>query len=133
MGPSDILAQAEDQDRGRWFGLLHPVTGAPVGIDLLIAGPDSRRQAEALALMTDELAEAADDTGRVRGVDRAEVHRRFIARCVLDWKASEGGEAVKFSHAAILRLLAVAWVKAQADGFAGSRMVYFEDASDAAA
>lgn len=133
MGPSDILAQSEDQDRGKWFPLLHPVTGKPVGIDLLVAGPDSRRAGEAMALMTDDLAEAADDRGRVKGADRETIYRRMLARCVLDWRAEEAGEPVRFSHDAILRLLAVAWVKAQADSFAAARSVYFAGGTDAAA
>lgn len=65
MELNDILSGAEDQNRGRWFELLHPVTGAATGVRLLVAGPDSRVQAEALALMTDDLSEAADDQGRV--------------------------------------------------------------------
>ena len=132
MGPSDILAQAEDQNRGKWFPLLHPVTGAATGISFLVAGPDSRVAAEALALMTDDLAEAADENGRVRGKDRAAIHAKMLARCILDWKAEEGGEPVPFSFAAVLRLLAVGWVKAQADTFAGARSVHF-GGDDAAA
>lgn len=125
MGPSDILAQAEDQNRGKWFPLLHPVTGKPVAISFLVAGPDSRVAAEALALMTDDLAEAAGDDGRVRGADRAVIHAKMLARCVLDWKAEEGGKAVPFSFAALVRLLAVGWVKAQLDTFAAARSVHF--------
>lgn len=132
MGPSDILAQAEDQNRGKWFPLLHPVTGAPTGIAFLVAGPDSRVAAEALALMTDDLAEAADNDGRVPGADRAVIHNKMLARCILDWKAEEEGEPVAFSFAAVLRLLAVAWVKAQVDTFAGARSVYFGGGNAAA-
>jgi hypothetical protein len=133
MQISEILSGAEDQDRGRWFDLLHPVTGKTTGIALHVAGPDSRRQAEALALMTDELAEAADDSGRVRGTARAVIHRQMLARCILDWKATEDGKPVPFSHEALLRLLTVAWVKAQADAFAAARSVYFQGGADAAA
>ncbi|MFO1202980.1 MAG: hypothetical protein U1E58_10140 [Tabrizicola sp.] len=125
LGPSDILAQAEDQDRGRWFQLMHPVTGAPVGISLLVTGPDSRKAAEVAALMVDDLAEAADELGRVRGKDRAEIQRRALARRVLDWKAEEEGKAVPFSHAALLRLLIVGWVQAQVDTFCGARAPWF--------
>ena len=124
MDLSEILSNVEDQQRGRWFELLHPVTGAPVGVSLLIAGPDSRVQAEALAIMTDELAEVSDDHGRVSGAARAECHRRLLARCVLDWRATEEGEPLAFTHERLLRLLSVAWVKAQIDTFAGNRSVY---------
>lgn len=103
LGPSDILAQAEDQDRGKWFPLMHPVTGAAVAISFLVTGPDSRKASEVAALMVDDLAEAADDLGRVRGLARADIHRRALARRVLNWKAEEAGQPVAFSHAALLR------------------------------
>lgn len=134
MELSDILSMTEDQSRGRWFELMHPVTGAPAGVAVLVAGPDSRVQAEAMALMTDDLAEVAGPDGRVAGKDRAEVHRRFLARCVLDWRAKEGGEELPFNHDRIMRLLAVAWVREQVNAFAVNRSVYFfAGASDAAA
>lgn len=132
LGPSDILAQAEDQDRGKWFPLLHPVTGAATGIALLVTGPDSRKASEVAALMVDDLAEASDDLGRVRGLVRADIHRRALARRVLDWKAEEAGQPIAFSHAALLRLLAVGWVQAQLDTFCGARSPWF-GGDDAAA
>lgn len=135
MQLNDILAGVEDQQRGRWFALLHPVTGEATDVMLLVAGPDSATQAGAMVAMTDELAELADLDGRVAGKDRADVHRRFLARCVLDWKATEGGEPIPFKFDRLLRLLAVAWVKSQVDAFAGNRAVYYfpEAATDAAA
>lgn len=39
MQLNDILADAQDQDRGRDFDLADPVTGKPTGISLRIAGP----------------------------------------------------------------------------------------------
>lgn len=125
MELNDILWTVEDQDKGRWFTILHPVTGAPTSVSLLIAGPDSRVQAEAAAIMTDELAEAADDQGRVSGAARADIRRRFLARCVRDWRAVEGGEALPFTFSAVLRILGVAFVAAQVDAYAGNRSVYF--------
>ena len=125
LGPSEILAQAEDQDRGKWFQLMHPVTGAAVGISVLVTGPDSRKAAEVAALMVDDLAEAADELGRVRGAARADIHRRALARRVLDWKAEEEGKAVPFSHAALLRLMAVGWVQSQVDTFCAARAPWF--------
>jgi hypothetical protein len=125
MQLSDIIAGSADQDRGRWFELLHPVTGAATGIALLVAGPDSRVQAEALAAMTDDLAEMSDADGRVSGASRAECHIRLLSRCILDWRAVEDGKPVPFSSATLARVLRVAWVKAQVDAFAGSRAPYF--------
>ena len=57
MQLNDILSNAEDQDRGRWFDLADPVTGEPTGIRLRIAGPDSATQARARLKLADELAE----------------------------------------------------------------------------
>lgn len=126
MQLDEILSIKGEADRGRWFTLLHPVTGADTGLALLVAGPDSDRQARAQAQMVDDLAEVADpQTGRVSGQDRAACHLAFLARCLIDWKVSEGGEALPFNEARAKRLLSVAWVRMQADGFAGSRSVYF--------
>lgn len=128
----EILSNAEDQNRGRPFDLLHPVTGKPVKVRLVVAGPDSRVQAEAAALLVDELAEMADVEGRVSGANRAMARRRFLARCVLGWQVEEGGEVLPFSFDRMLRLLAVSWVMAQVDAFAGARDVYFRPATVAA-
>ena len=71
MRLEDVLSIKAEADRGRWFTLLHPVTGEDTGLALQIAGPDSDRQARAQAQMVDDLAEVADpQTGRVSGADR---------------------------------------------------------------
>ena len=122
MQLNDILADAQDQDRGRDFDLADPVTGKPVGITLRIAGPDSATQARARLQLADDLAEAADDTGRVTAKDRESARLNCLARCVLGWDIKEDGEAVPFSHANVLRFLSAAvWVQAQIDGFASDR------------
>lgn len=122
MQLNDILADAQDQDRGRDFDLLDPVTGKATGITLRIAGPDSATQARARLQLADDLAEAADDMGRVSAKDREKARLNCLARCVLGWDVKEDGEAVPFTHANVLRLLrAAAWVQAQIDGFASDR------------
>ena len=122
MQLNDILADAQDQDRGRDFDLLDPVTGKATGITLRIAGPDSATQARARLQLADDLAEAADDTGRVSAKDREKARLNCLARCVLGWDIKEDGEAVPFTHANVLRFLrAAAWVQAQVDGFASDR------------
>lgn len=125
MQLNDILADAQDQDRGRDFDLLDPVTGKPTGITLRIAGPDSATQARARLQLTDDLAEAADDEGRVNAAAREKARLNCLARCVLGWDVKEDGEAVPFTHANVLRLLkAAAWVQAQVDGFAADRAAF---------
>lgn len=125
MQLNDILANAEDQDRGLWFDLLDPLTGEPTGIRLRLSGPDSATQARARLRMVDELAEAADDDGRVSAEAREKCRLNSLARCVLGWEVSEGGEPVPFTHANILRLLrAAAWVHQQVDAMAGNRAAF---------
>ncbi|MCB5411028.1 hypothetical protein [Pseudogemmobacter faecipullorum] len=130
---NDVLFMVEDQDRGKWFPLLHPVTGEPAGMRFRVAGPDSRAQAKAMAIMTDELAEMADATGRVAGEDQARAQVQLLARIVLDWDVTEGGEPLPLTFDRAVKLLSVAWVRAQVDAFAASRRVYFEGEADAAA
>ena len=65
-----IEANSADQDRGAWFDLFDPVTGGKTGIRLRLAGPDSPTQGRARLAMVDELAEAADDEGKVSAAAR---------------------------------------------------------------
>lgn len=125
MQLNEILADAQDQDRGRDFDLLDPVTGKATGIILRIAGPDSATQARARLQLTDDLAEAADDEGRVSAAAREKARLNCLARCVLGWDIKEDGEALPFTHANVVRLLrAATWVQAQIDGFAADRAAF---------
>lgn len=125
MQLNDILADAQDQDRGRDFDLLDPVTGKPVGITLRIAGPDSATQARARLQMVDDLAEVADADGRVSAVDREKARINTLARCVLGWDVKEDGQPVPFSQANVVRFLKAAhWVQQQVDGFASDRAAF---------
>ncbi|MDS9467937.1 hypothetical protein RGQ15_10205 [Paracoccus sp. MBLB3053] len=125
MQLNDILADAQDQDRGRDFDLLDPVTGKTIGITLRIAGPDSATQARARLQMVDDLAEMADDEGRVSAISREKARLNSLARCVLGWNVQEDGEQVPFTHANVLRFLKAAlWVQQQVDGFASDRAAF---------
>lgn len=125
MQLNDILADAQDQDRGREFDLLDPVTGKATGITLRIAGPDSATQSRARLQMVDDLAEMADDEGRVSAAHREKARLNSLARCVLGWDIKEDGESVPFNHANVLRLLRAAhWVQSQVDGFASDRSAF---------
>lgn len=122
---ADILHNAEDQERGREFELVDPFTGDPTGIKLRIAGPDSATQRKAQLALADELAELADEDGRVSAESRQKARLNSLARCVLGWEICEGGDPVPFSHSNVLRLLkAAAWVQAQVDVFAGDRRAF---------
>lgn len=125
MQMNDILADAQDQDRGRDFDLVDPVTGKPTGITLRIAGPDSATQARARLQMVDDLAEMADDRGRVNAASRETARLNSLARCVLGWQIEEDGQPVPFTHANVLRLLRSAeWVQVQIDAFASDRAAF---------
>lgn len=121
MQMNDILADAQDQDRGREFELHDPVTGQPTGIRLRIAGPDSATQNRARLQLSDDLAEMADPTGRVSAADREKLRIKCLAACVLGWEIEEEGQPVPFSQANVIRLLNAAWVQAQVDDFASNR------------
>ncbi len=122
MELNDILADSQDQDRGRDFDLLDPVSGKPTGITLRIVGPDSATQARARLQMSDALADAVDPDGMVSAADREKIRLNTLARCVVGWTISENGEPVPFNHASVVRLLKAAqWVQQQVDGFASDR------------
>lgn len=125
MNLSEVGNIAEDQDRGRWLDLLGPYDGKPVGIRLLIVGPDSMAQARARLKLADDLSDMADDEGRVNAENRETARLRNLARCIIGWKAMEDGKPVPFSFDAALRLLkAGRWVQEQVDDFAGSRRAF---------
>lgn len=125
MQLNDILAEAQDHDRGRELVLLDPVDGKPTGITLRIAGPDSATQGRARIAMMDELADAADESGMVSAEAREKARLNSLARCVLGWEISEDGHPLPFTHANVLRLLrAAVWVQAQVDGFAADRAAF---------
>ena len=129
MNLSEIGNISEDQDRGRWLDLLDPYRGKPIGVRLLVAGPDSMVQARARLKLADELADMADDEGRVSAENRETGRLRNLARCVLSWEAFENEEPVPFSFDGILRLLkAGRWVQEQVDEFAGSRRAFSSEA-----
>lgn len=127
MQLNQILGNAEDQERGAWLELRHPVSGKPTGIKLLIVGPDSATQAAGRLAMADELARATDDEGRVSAEARDRVRVRALARCVKAWEILEDGEPVPFKFANVVRVIrAAAWLQAQVDAFAGDRRNFME-------
>lgn len=129
---SQIEANAEDQNRGRWCDLVDPFSGGKIGIRLLIAGPDSAVQAAAQLKLADELAEELDEMGKVSAVARDAARVKCLARCILDWEAEEDGKPVPFSFANVMRLLrASKWVQVQADAFAADRRHFAPDRGEA--
>lgn len=117
-----ILSNLADQDKGRWLELVDPWEGKPIGVRLLIAGPDSQTQHKARVAMMDDLASGADPDGKVSFELREKARLACLARCVQNWDvAGDFGIDARFGHAAVLKLLAVAWIEQQIDSFAGDR------------
>lgn len=125
MNLSEVGMIADEQDIGRWLDLMDPVEGKPVGIRLLIAGPDSKTQNRARLRHGDELVDARDDEGRISAETHENLRLRLLARCVINWEATEDGQPVPFGFEAMLRLLrAGRWVQEVVDDFAASRAPY---------
>lgn len=120
-----IENNAADQDRGLWFDILDPVTGAATGIRLRLAGPDSATQHRAELAMADELAEMANAEGRVTAENREAIRLKALAKCVLAWEIQEAGKPVPFSQCNLLRVLKSAkWLQMQVDAFAADRVAF---------
>ncbi|MBB4123295.1 hypothetical protein [Martelella radicis] len=122
MDLSDVLSNVADQDKGRMLEIIDPWTGTKTGMRFWMAGPDSDTQRRARIAMMDELAEAADEHGKVSATSREKARLNMLARCVLRWEIEEDGKAIAMTHKAVVRVLcAGTWIQAQADAFAGDR------------
>lgn len=126
MTLDDILANVADQDRGREFELIDPVSGEKTGIKFRVTGPDSETQRRSRLALSDELAEVADIDGRVTAEQREKARLNSLARCILGWEIIEGGQPVAFSTKNVLRILRVEWVRDQVDRFASDRVAFSE-------
>lgn len=126
MTLDDILANVADQDRGRDFELIDPVSGEKTGIKFRVAGPDSETQRRSRLALSDELAEVADIDGRVTAEQREKARLNSLACCILGWEIIEGGHSVAFSTKNVLRILRVEWVRDQVDRFASDRAAFRE-------
>lgn len=130
MTLEEIRANLEDQDRGRWLELIEPWDGQPVGLRLLMVGPDSATHRKARILMMDELADAADLDGKASFEAREKARINCLARCVLNWDiAASFGLESKFSHGAVVKILQIEWLQQQADAFAGDRVHFRSEAA----
>ncbi|MCV9997672.1 hypothetical protein OE766_05385 [Pararhizobium sp. YC-54] len=121
MQLNEALAFIDDSERGATLELRHPVSGAPTGMKLVVAGPDSRTQRAARLATADELSDLARADGTVSAEDRERATIAGLARCILCWEIIEDGEALPLTHSAACRLLSVSWAREQVDAFAGNR------------
>ena len=122
MQLDDILGNIADQDKGRRLEIVDPFEGKPTGIVFHVVGPDSDTAQRARIALADDLAEAADDDGRVGAEAREKARLACLAKHVLRWEGvEEGGKPVPFSTRNLLTLLRVQWVQVQVDAFAADR------------
>ena len=121
MQLDDILHNATDQDKGSELELANPFTGEPTGLKLWIVGPDSLTAHRAQLELSDELAELADNEGRVSAEHRDKARLNALAKHVIRWEVSEADKPVPFNTKNILTLIRVNWVQQQVDAFAGDR------------
>ncbi|WP_404404903.1 hypothetical protein [Pelagibacterium halotolerans] len=119
MELSDVLHNATDQDKGADLNLIAPWSGEPTGMILTIVGPDSDTARRADIAFVDELAELADEDGRVSAENRAKARLNALSRKVIRWDVKDEGKPVPFETKAVLKLLTVGWVREQVDAFAG--------------
>ncbi|QIB36998.1 hypothetical protein G3A56_02480 [Rhizobium oryzihabitans] len=130
MTLDEINSNLVDQDKGRWLEVVDPWDGKPTGLRLLIAGPDSETQNKARIAMMDELAAAADVDGKASFEAREKARINCLARCVINWDiAADFGLNAKFGHAAVVKVLQVAWIQQQADAFAADRANFRSEAA----
>lgn len=114
-------------DAGAELELTHPVTGAPLGVTLTLAGVDSAAYRKAQAALTDKRL------GRRSGkLTAAELQRdgiELLARCTLAWSGVvvDGAEVACTADAARELYTRFVWIREQADAFVSERANYLRD------
>lgn len=130
MDLNDILSRNIDQEKGVWFDIVDPFNGEPICIRFRVAGPDSETQRKARLALSDELAELADENGKVSAENREKARINCLARCVLGFEIQEDGKPIPFNHANVVRVLkAGTWLQEQVDSAAGDRSIFQGDAA----
>jgi hypothetical protein len=123
-----MCADADEQDKGTEFEVVHPVTGEPTGIKLRIAGPYSNVQQKARNTFQDEVRKSTRislrSTISAEEIDR--MHIEFLAAIILDWNIVENGKQVPFSFRNAVQIIGSSrWLREQVDEFAGNFAIYF--------
>ena len=129
MQLDDILANVADQDKGRELEIVEPFSGQPTGMKFTVVGPDSDTARRARIRLADELAEMADNDGRISAEHREKARRNCLAAHVIRWSnVTEDGKEVPFNTKNLLTLLRVQWVEIQVDAFAADRRNFVPEA-----
>lgn len=125
MDLTEIYNNLADQEKGHEFELLTPETGEPTGIKMRIAGPDSQIARRARLKLVDDLADVADDYGKITAESREKARIASLAAYVLDWNLQEEGKALPCNQQNIIHILTnILWLQVQVDSFASDRLVY---------
>jgi hypothetical protein len=92
------------QELGTEVHITHPGSGEPLGITMIVAGPDSKRQKAATSLIISERAEL-----RLRKITAARMEDegiRITAASIISWSGVvEDGKEIEYSPSAALGLL----------------------------
>lgn len=92
------------QESGTEVQITHPGTGEPIGISMMVAGPDSKRQKAATAFIVAERAEL-----RLRKITAARMEEetnRIAAASIISWNGViESGKSLEYSPSVALGLL----------------------------
>lgn len=112
---------AEAQETGTEVHITHPGTGEPLGITMQVAGPDSKRQKAATALIIAERAEL-----RLRKINAARLEDesvRIAAASIISWTGvMEAGKSIDYSPSAALGLLTrYPFIREQIVSYSGDR------------
>jgi hypothetical protein len=109
------------QESGTEVKILHPGSGEPLGITMQVAGPDSKRQKAATALIIAERAEL-----RLRKITAARMEEeanRIAASSIISWSGvMENGNEIEYSPSAALGLLTrYPFIREQITSYSGDR------------
>lgn len=118
---SSLKSLSADQEAGTEIQILHPGTGEPLGINMMIAGPDSKRQ----KAKTSEIIGERTDL-RLRKITAARLEDeavRIAAASIISWTGVvEDGKELEYSPSAALGLLTrYPFIREQVSSYANDR------------
>lgn len=112
---------ASAQEKGTEVQITHPGSGEPLGIVMMVAGPDSKRQKAATALIIAERAELR--LRKITGARLEEEGNRIAAASIISWTGvMEGGKELEYSPSVALGLLTrYPFIREQISSYSGDR------------
>ena len=118
---SELGDLSSAQETGMEVIITHPGTGEPIGITMIVAGPDSKRQKAITSVI---IAERTDLRLRKISASRLEDEAiRVAAASILSWTGViEGGAEIEYSPSAALGLLTrYPFIREQISSYSGDR------------